>query len=67
MLNEKHAKGIEDRGLSVEMSAAMGLYSGRRLRDGSIVPDESGTILCWPYYEYGEEVNTKYRDRKSVV
>ncbi|MGX9944963.1 AAA family ATPase [Bradyrhizobium denitrificans] len=61
MLNEKHAKGIEDRGLSVEMSAAMGLYSGRRLRDGSIVPDESGNILCWPYYEYGEEINTKYR------
>ncbi|WP_051346262.1 DnaB-like helicase C-terminal domain-containing protein [Bradyrhizobium sp. th.b2] len=61
MLSEKHAKGIEDRGLSVEMSAAMGLYSGRRSRDGSIVPDENGNILCWPYFEHGEEVNTKYR------
>lgn len=61
MLSEKHAKGIESRGLSVEMSAAMGLYSGRRLRDGSIVPDENGNILCWPYFERGEEVNTKYR------
>jgi twinkle protein len=63
MLNEKHARGIEDRGLSVEMSAAMGLYSGRRLRDGSIAPDETGNILCWPYFERNEEVNTKYRWR----
>lgn len=61
MLNEKHARGIEDRGLSVETAAAMGLYSGRRLRDGSIEADESGNILCFPYFEHGDEVNTKYR------
>jgi twinkle protein len=61
MLNEKHARGIEDRGLSVEMSAAMGHYSGRRLRDGSIEADLNGNILCFPYFEHGVEVNTKYR------
>ncbi|WP_316207501.1 AAA family ATPase [Bradyrhizobium sp. SZCCHNR3118] len=61
MLSEKHAKGIEARGLSVEAALAMGTYSGRRLRDGSIVPDEDGSILCFPYREHGVEVNTKYR------
>jgi twinkle protein len=61
MLNEKHARGIEDRGLSVETAAAMGLYSGRRSHDGSIEADERGNILCFPYFEHGVEVNTKYR------
>ena len=61
MLNERHAKGIEDRGLSVELAAAMGLYSARRLRDGSIEADLDGNILAIPYWEGDQEVNTKYR------
>jgi twinkle protein len=61
MLSERHALGIEDRGLSVDMAVDMGLYSARRLRDGSIEPDENGPILCWPYFEHDAEVNTKYR------
>lgn len=65
MLSEKHARGIEDRGLSVEMSAAMGQYSGRHLPDGSIEADENGYVLCFPYYEHGIEVNTKYRWSKD--
>lgn len=65
MLSEKHARGIEDRGLSVEMAAAMGTYSGRLSRDSQdnlvVLPDERGNVLCFPYYERGDEVNTKYR------
>ncbi|MEH2517378.1 twinkle protein [Bradyrhizobium sp. AZCC 1610] len=61
MLSERHAQGIEDRGLSVEKAVDMGLYSARRLRDGSIEPDLDGPILAIPYFEADVEVNTKYR------
>jgi twinkle protein len=58
MISERHARGIEERGLSIELAADMGLYSARRLRDGSIEPDIDGTILALPYFEYDQEVNT---------
>jgi len=61
MINERHIRGIEARGLSVETATRMGAYSGKRLRDGSVAPDPSGNILCFPFYEYDEEVNTKHR------
>lgn len=62
MLSELHKKGIERRNLSVDLAIDMGIYSGRRLPDGSVSPDERGDILCFPYVEEaGEEVNTKYR------
>lgn len=65
MLSEKHARGIEDRGLSVEMAADMGTYSGRLSRDSQdnlvVLPDERGNVLCFPYFEHGVEVNCKYR------
>jgi twinkle protein len=65
MINERHAKGIEARSLSVETAAVMGLYSGRRLRDGrekfEVAAEETGSILCFPFIENGIEVNTKYR------
>lgn len=65
MLNDRHLQAIEARGLSVETASAMGLYSARRSRDGSIEPDERGDILCFPFFERGEEVNTKYRWRQD--
>jgi twinkle protein len=61
MISERHARGIEERGLSIELAADMGLYSARRLRDGSIEADLNGPILALPYFEYDQEVNTKYR------
>jgi len=61
MISERHARGIEERGLSIELAADMGLYSARRLRDGSIEPDIDGPILALPYFEYDQDVNTKYR------
>ena len=67
MLSERHATGIEDRGLSVEKAADMGLYSARRLRDGSIEPDLDGPILAIPYFEGDVEVNTKYRWQQDGI
>lgn len=62
MISEKHAQGIESRGLSIETAVDMRTYSGRRSRDGSIVPDENGNILCFPFFEEGEvAINIKYR------
>lgn len=61
MLSERHAQGIEDRSLSVELAADMGVRSGRRLRDGSVQDDENGDTLCIPFMERGVEVNCKYR------
>ena len=61
MLSEKHARGIEDRGLSLEKAADMGLFSARRLRDGSIESDLDGPILAIPYFEGDVDVNCKYR------
>ena len=60
-LNEKHLEGIEGRGISVEIATRMGLYSGKRLPDGSVAPDVNGNVLCFPFYEGIDEVNTKYR------
>jgi len=67
MLSEKHALGIEARGLSVETAADMGLYSARRLRDGSIEPDLDGPILALPYFELDQEVNTKFRWQQDGI
>jgi twinkle protein len=48
----------------------MGIYSGKRVRVGSddagedvfeIQPDKNGNIMCFPFFEKGVEVNTKYR------
>ncbi|WP_315729898.1 DnaB-like helicase C-terminal domain-containing protein [Bradyrhizobium sp. SZCCHNRI2010] len=69
MLSEKHAKGLEDRSLSIELAADMGLYSGTLCRDGQdnliVEPDPDGKVLCWPYFEGDLEVNTKYRWRNK--
>lgn len=64
-LSEAHLTGIEKRGISRETATRMGLYSGRRLRDGSVVADPDGDILCFPYVEHGKEINTKYRWRQD--
>jgi twinkle protein len=66
MISEKHLKGILDRGLSAETAEKFELYSGRHLYDGSgkfleMERDPEGNVLCFPYFELGVEVNTKYR------
>jgi twinkle protein len=62
MLSTAHQKGIETRGINVEIATSMGLYSGRRLRDGSVEADPAGNILCFPFIENDDvEVNTKFR------
>lgn len=66
MLNERHQKGIESRGIDLSVATSMGLYSGRRLPDGSVEADEAGDILCFPFIEADdEEITTKYRWAKD--
>jgi twinkle protein len=62
-LSAKHLKGLEQRGLSLATLEDMRIYSGRRSPDGSVEADPKGDILCFPFLEYGEELNTKYRLR----
>lgn len=61
MLSTAHLRGIESRGISVELAADMGLYSAKRLPDGSVRADANGNVLCFPTIVNGIEVNTKYR------
>jgi twinkle protein len=61
-LHPKHAKGITDRGLDLNLAMRMGLYSGTPSRDFStVVREPNGRMLCFPFFENGEEVNTKLR------
>lgn len=61
LLNAAHLKGILKRGISEEIVTRIGLYSATLLRDGSIEQDVHGDVLCLPYIEFDDEVNTKYR------
>ncbi|TXM69631.1 bifunctional DNA primase/helicase [Methylobacterium sp. WL120] len=62
MLSLAHQRGIASRKINVDLATSMGLYSGQRLRDGSVEPDDNGNTLCFPYFEQpADEVNTKYR------
>jgi twinkle protein len=66
MISEKHLRGIEARSLSRETAVRMGVYSASLSYDSSnrkreFTPDPEGKVLCFPMFERGEEVNTKYR------
>ncbi|MCB1466550.1 MAG: toprim domain-containing protein [Rhizobiaceae bacterium] len=61
MLNPAHVQALEARKISGTLATAMGLYSAKRCDDGSIVPYDTGKILCFPYVEGFDEVNTKFR------
>jgi twinkle protein len=65
MLSETHIKGITARGISEETASRMGIYTGKRLRDGQVVADPFGDVLCLPFLENGVEVGCKYRARKD--
>lgn len=60
-ISKAHEKALTDRGISRETIQAMQIYSGSFADDGSVQDDPKGTILCFPFIENGEEINTKYR------
>lgn len=59
-LSPVHLKGFESRKIDPEIVTRMGIYSAKRSPDG-FVADPQGDVLCFPYFEYDKEVNTKYR------
>lgn len=59
-ISVKHLEWLESRSISVEAATNMGLYSAKRGTTG-VEPDENGSILVYPYFENGVEVNAKYR------
>jgi len=73
-LSTWHLAELENRSLDVDVATRMGIYSGKRVKDGlddrgepifKVVPDHNGTILCFPFIECGVEISTKYRETKD--
>ena len=61
MISDLHQKFLEKRFLSVDTAIHMGIYSGKHADDGSVLPDENGDILVFPFIKNGKEVGAKYR------
>lgn len=69
-LSEKMAQAFEDRGISAETAARLGVFTGRAVRDdtgkvSSVEPHAGGNILVFPYFENGVAVNEKYRAKNA--
>ena len=65
-VSQKAEAWFTGRAIDPEVVARMGIYSGRREQVGDesqVVPDASGDILVFPYYEAGKDVAAKYRGR----
>lgn len=60
-LSKAHMQALLDRGIRRETIEAMGIYSGKHSDDGSVIADPKGNILCFPFFEGLDEINTKYR------
>jgi twinkle protein len=61
VLGPKGVAFLENRGLDPKTSASYGLYTGRSLAGGKVVPDRDGDVIVVPYFEGGVVVAEKYR------
>lgn len=52
---------MEKRRLNPETAARLGIYTGRKVAGGEVVPDDAGNILVFPIVERGAVVGEKYR------
>jgi twinkle protein len=52
---------LKDRGLDPEMVGKYGLYTGKAIGGGRVVPDRGGDVIVFPYFEQGAVVAEKYR------
>jgi twinkle protein len=69
-LSEKMAQEFEDRGISAETAARLGVFTGSAQRDESgkvtaVKPHAGGNIIVFPYFENGAVVNEKYRAKNA--
>jgi twinkle protein len=60
MLSELHMRGLERRGISPETAVRFGIYTARS-NGNAVVPDASGNVIAFPYFERGSVVAEKYR------
>ena len=60
-LGIKGAEAFENRGLSLETAARLGIYTGRHTGDDGVVPDAGGNIVVFPFVDHGVVVAEKYR------
>jgi hypothetical protein len=63
VLGPKGVAFLKDRGLDPEVAGKYGLYTGRALAEGKVVPDRDGDVIVFPYFERGTVVAEKYRTR----
>lgn len=60
VLGPRGIKAFERRGISIETAVRYGIYTGSH--DGQkVVPDLTGAVICFPFFESGGVVNEKYR------
>jgi twinkle protein len=60
-LGPKGVAFLQERGLDAKVTASYGLYTGRAVGDGKVVPDRNGDVIGFPYFEKGVAVAEKYR------
>ncbi|MFA4974658.1 MAG: bifunctional DNA primase/helicase, partial [bacterium] len=57
------AKWFEQRGISLDLVARLGVFTGLRRQNGDeseVVPDANGNIIVFPYVDGGRMVGAKY-------
>jgi twinkle protein len=60
-LGPKCVAFLRDRGLDAKVAETYGVYTGRAVGEGKVVPDRNGDIIVFPYLEKGVTVAEKYR------
>ncbi len=63
---QKGAEAFQKRGIEPETASGYGVYTAKKLADGSVEPSESGNILVFPFYEHEVVVNAKFRGPNKV-
>lgn len=61
ILGPSGVAAFEGRGISAETAVRYGIYTARRAADGAVVPDSTGNIVVFPFYDRGAAVSEKYR------
>ena len=61
VINPRVLSWFEKRQIDPEVVINFGVYSGRRLDTGEVIPDECGEIIVFPSFRDGKVVNEKYR------
>lgn len=61
VLGPKGVAAFTGRGISVATAERFGIYTGRSVGGGAVVPDIDGNVIVFPFFENGVIVAEKYR------